>query len=368
LIAPIWSVENSHLLPFAPPAAWDGWFAIAIPARGSGLRWCKAHFYNLSARTGAYPFSLLEALGKRTEVMIAWADENEVHVHDVGVDGGALACFSSPLAIAYEDNFLFEGGAGRYEMSFALPGKRRTANFRFEAGWPIWWSRFGRMLQYVGLHSRVSMELADEGLLRPLDCFGVMEHVTGAAAPFDISRAPVSYHWDVLAFDGATSPFDSAAGLSIGFGGGTAIPLKAAACLPGSHPAGMRGLWVTYREVTEGEDAEGNPIMVPVRWEGVMRSRKGTLRYQAKAATPAACILPGGAMLGFDFECAWRSAGAVKTFTGTGFTEYGDFTGRLKGTGRRLTTIDEEKAAAEVRRLARLTAGGANGAGGAHGS
>ena len=331
MIAPIWSVENKHLLPFSPPAAWDGWFAIAIPPRESALRWCKAHFYNRSCAPGQYPFSLMEALGDRTEIMIAWATKDEVAVHQAGLDGGALTCFSSPLAVTYEDNFLLEGASGGYEMSFALPGKRRTANFRFEAGWPIWWSRFGRMLSYVGLHSRVSLELADEGSLRLLDSFGVMEHVTGASVPFDISRVPVSYHWDVLAFADAASPFDSAAGLSIGAGGETVIPLKAAASLPGARPWGMRGLWVTYREVDVDEDAFGNTIMVPLRWEGLMRNRKGTLRYEARAATPPAGILPGGSMLGFDFECTWSSAGARRTaFAGTGFCEYGDFSGRLR--------------------------------------
>jgi hypothetical protein len=337
VIAPIWSVENKHLLPFVPPAAWDGWFAIAIPPRASGLRWCKAHFYHRSCPAGEHPFSLLEALGEQTEVMIAWATEDEVAVHDAGLPEGTLTCFSSPLAVTYEDNFLFEGAAGGYEMSFALPGKRRSANFRFEAGWPIWWSRFGRMISYVGLHSRLSLELADEGSLKLLDSFGVMEHVTGAALPFDVRRVPVSYHWDVLAFEDAASPFDSAAGLSIGVGGGTFIPLKAAACLPGARPAGMRGLWVTYHEVDLDEDALGNTIMVPVRWEGLMRNRKGTLRYEAKAATPAAGILPGGAMLGFDFECTWTSGGSRKTsYAGTGFCEYGDFSGRLKDLPLRL--------------------------------
>lgn len=70
--------------------------------------------------------------------------------------------------------------------------------------------------------------------------------------------------------------------------------------------------------------------MTPLRWEGTLRSRDGIFRYRASAATPVAGNIPGGGMLGFDFEGDWRRPGyASSRWQGTGFTEYGDFSGRL---------------------------------------
>jgi hypothetical protein len=163
-----------------------------------------------------------------------------------------------------------------------------------------------------------------------------MEHVAGTAVPFDFPRfLPINFHWDVLAFEDADSPFDSAAGLSVGMRGKNVLPLKAGARLPGHEPAGMRGLWVKYVETTIAPDSSGRDIMVPLRWEGVMRSLEGTFSYEATAATPAAGILPGGAMLGFDFIGRWVAAGTrARLLRGTGFTEYGDFSGRLAARAR----------------------------------
>ncbi|MHB8896474.1 MAG: hypothetical protein ACYC99_15025, partial [Candidatus Geothermincolia bacterium] len=54
--------------------------------------------------------------------------------------------------------------------------------------------------------------------------------------------------------------------------------------------------------------------------------RSGTFRYTAKAATPVAKVIPGGGMLGFDFEGRWTSAGSRPAMlSGYGFNEYGDF-------------------------------------------
>jgi hypothetical protein len=69
----------------------------------------------------------------------------------------------------------------------------------------------------------------------------------------------------------------------------------------------------------------------------MMRSHRGTLRYEARASTPVAAILPQGGFLGFDFEARWTGRRSKKTFTGTGFSEYGGFTERLGRLTARLT-------------------------------
>jgi len=335
-------VDPKYLTPLAPRAAWDGWFAIAMFPAGSPLRWLKAHAYRRDDEPGRFPFSLVEGMGEQTEVMIAWANADEVEVKVSVVEPEPLTAAASPLRVALGESFLLEGKAPDYRMTFTLPANRGCASFNFRTGWPIWWAKFGPMLQYVGQHSGVSVDFPSRSVsgngseTLALDGFGVMEHVAGASASFDFTGTPLHFHWDVLAFDDAQSPFDSAAGLSIGMGGRTIVPLKAAARFPGSEARGMRGLWVKYREVTTGVDEAGNAIMVPVRWEGLMRSSQGTFRYEATAATPVAGIVPGGGMLGFDFEGRWTTRGSNRTtLRGYGFNEYGDFSGALEQLARR---------------------------------
>jgi len=330
------TVNHKYLVPLAPKAAWDGWFAIVIFPGDAPLRWLKAHFYNRAYTPGWYPLSLLEAIGESTEVLITWGSRHEVEVHQHRFEGNTVSAESSPLSIAFEDSFLLEGTAPHYRMSFSLPGSEVSARFEFETGWPIWWSRFGRLLQYVGQHSKAFAELVtDEGTFG-LEGLGVMEHVAGTAVPFDFTRAaPINFHWDVLAFEESTSPFDSAAGLSVGVEGKNVMPLRAGLRLPDHEPWRMRGLWVRYLETTVGRDLNDEEIMVPLRWQGKMRNLKGTFTYEATAATPAAGILPGGAMLGFDFTGRWVGRGShARLFSGTGFTEYGDFSGRLAAGAR----------------------------------
>lgn len=320
---------DKFFLPYQPKAGWDGWFGIAVFPAYAPVRWCKAHFYRRwsPAPPERYPLSLLESIGQRTEVMIATATTESVQVDMAdGFDLAPAVC-PNPLEIDFGDEMRLRKEESGYRLSYRVPGTEKAMDFKMDAGWPIYWSKFGRILQYVGVHSAASVSL-DKSTLNGL---GVIEHVTGASIPFDFRRVlPVTFHWDVLSFDKAVSRFDSAAGLSIGHGGNTLVPLKAAAQVPGEDPSNMRGLYLKYLEVESAAGENGGEVMVPVRWEGMMRSRHGTLRYEARASTPCALILPLGGMLGFDFEAVWTGHGKTKrTLIGTGFTEYGGFTSRL---------------------------------------
>lgn len=324
-------VRPEHLVPRAPRSSWDGWFAIAIFPDDSPVRWLKAHLFRRACRPGWHPLAAIEGLDERSEMLIAWAGAEGVEVLERGVEGETPEASSSPLRVSLEGRFLLEGTAPRYSMAFSMPGGQAGARFSFEAGWPIWWSRFGRALGYVGQHCATSVSLDHEASEKKLEGFGVMEHVCGISLPFDFTRLlPFHYHWDVLAFHTPGSPFDSAAGLSIGRRGETILRLKAAARLPGGRPEAMRGLSVRYLELSRTKNSHGAEIVVPVRWEGAMRGREGEFRYTAGSSTPVAPILPGGGMLGFDFEGEWVSpVTGVEAWRGTGFTEYGDFSGRL---------------------------------------
>jgi hypothetical protein len=325
------AIEPRYLVPLAPRAAWDGWFAIAIFPDGSPVRWLKAHLYSRSCKQGRYPFSLVEGIGENCEVCILWATTDGVKMRLSELPQGKESGSASPLMVDYDENFTLQGEWPEYKMRFALPGGHTVAHFDFSAGWPIWWSRFGPVLQYIGQHSHVTVSLSDEDTRLDLEGFGVIEHVAGAAAPFDITGVlPVHFHWDVIVFEDADSRFDSAAGLSFGALGTTLVPLKAAVQLPGREAMGMRGLWVRYLETSRETGPDGKDIMIPLRWEGVMRNRRGTFRYTARAATPVAKVIPGGGMLGFDFEGRWTSKGSRhQILRGYGFNEYGDFSGGL---------------------------------------
>lgn len=345
------TVKPKHLVPWAPRASWDGWFAICIFPPDSGMRWLKAHLYRCICKPGRRPLAAVEGFGDRSEMLITWGTEEGVEVHSFEVDAGGIVASSSPLRVELWDHFLLEGDAPNYIMSFKLPDGKTEARFTFETGWPIWWSRWGRILNYVGQHAAVRSTLIREGkdemqagieesrLEGEREGFGVMEHVCGVSLPFDFTRVlPVHYHWDVLAFHTSGSPFDSAAGLSIGRKGKNRVELRAAAQLPGCLPEAMKGLRPRYIEVNRETSKDGQERMIPVRWEGVLSSRSGRFRYEAHASTPVAAIIPGGGMLGFDFEGEWRpsnrgrkASGDTKatTWRGTGFSEYGDFSGLL---------------------------------------
>jgi len=332
-------VEPQHLVPHAPRAAWDGWFAIAILPRGCDVRWIKAHFYHSACRQGSTPFAAVEGFGGKTEAMVCWGGPAGVSVFrkELG-DDAAPSGTRFPLRVECPGLFRLDGASPRYEMRFSLPGEPVRARFEFEVGWPIWWSRWGRLLTYAGQHASVRTALVRRGAGEDevREGLGVMEHVSGAALPFDFTRRlPFHYHWDVLAFHTPGSPADAAAGLSFGRGGETWIALRAAARLPGRAPEPMQGLRVRYLQTSLVQDEQGREVMVPLRWEGSMRSASGRFRYEAVSATPLATILPGGGMIGFDFQGEWTSAASgPRSWEGTGFCEIGDFSGGLAARAR----------------------------------
>jgi len=324
-------VEPKHLVPWVPRASWDGWFGIGIFPPGAPLRWVKAHFFHRACAPGKHPLAAVEGLDAESELALVWATPDEV-VQLRGETGSERPVSSpSPFRVSMEDRFLLEGAAPRYSLAVKLAEHQAEARFAFETGWPIWWSRWGRLLAYAGQHAAAHLSLTHLGREQSLQGFGVLEHVCGISLPFDFTRRlPLHYHWDVLAFHTPGSPFDSAAGLSLGRQGQTLFPLRAAARLPGRSAEAMQGLVVRYLETSRTEGPAGEARMLPLRWEGTLRSRAGTFRYWAAAATPVVGNIPGGGMLGFDFEGEWSRPGSgTRRWQGTGFTEYGDFSGRL---------------------------------------
>jgi len=331
-------VRPRHLLPMVPRASWDGWFAIALFPPEAPLRWLKAHLFHRACRPGRHPLAVFEGMDAVSELVIMFADTRETTISRCDLNLTKLQSTTSPFCVEAPNCFRFAGETPQFTMDFRLPEAQTRASFRFTTDWPIWWSRWGRLLHYVGQHAMVTAELERAGRKIMHSGLGVMEHVCGAAPPFDVTRlAPLHWHWDVLSFTTPDDPGASAAGLALGLGGRTRVRLRAGLRLPGEKARALRGLDVRYLEFSEEPGPDGRPIAVPQAWEGVMNNRRGELRYEARRATPVAKVVPGGGFLGFDFTAEWRPPrGASRPLSGVGFCEYGDFMRRLtnrRGTG-----------------------------------
>lgn len=324
-------VRPRHLLPWAPRAAWDGWFAIAVFPPDAPWRWLKAHLFHRACRPGRHPLAVFEGMDAASELTIMYADSHGATILRRDLDLTGLRSVAAPFLVEAPDRFRFGGEAPHYTMDFYLSEENARAAFHFTTGWPIWWSRWGRMLHYAGQHARVEADFEHAGRRFSGVGLGVMEHVCGAAMPVDVTRlAPLHWHWDVLSFAAPVDPFASAAGLALGMGGHTRVRLRASLRLPDEKQRAMRGLHIRYRELSEEPGPDGRPIAVPQTWEGVMTDRHGEFHYQARRATPVAKVVPGGGFLGFDFTAEWRPrSGATRPLSGAGFCEYGDFWRRL---------------------------------------
>lgn len=317
------------LVSFKPHSSWDGWFAIAIFPQGNELLWLKAHLFMRSCGKRMHPVASFEGMDRHSELMISYAGTEALHVETRQIDTETLFSNETPFKVELGGIFKFQGAEDKYSMHFKMPGTGTVARFDFIPGWPVWWSKWGSLLHYIGQHSQVSASVQGKDINAGLKGFGVVEHVCGFSLPFDITKVmPVNYHWDVLAFHTPDAPFDSAAGLLLGYKSKVFIGLRSAAKFPGKSVKAMKGLHVTYLEIAEDDDGNGKKISRPLRWQGKMESKEGVFNYIARSSTPLAKIIPGGGMQGFIFEGELKTkTGASRNFTGTGFSEYGNFAG-----------------------------------------
>ncbi len=321
--------KPGDLVSFKPRSSWDGWFAIAIFPLGSDLLWLKAHMFMRSCGKKMHPVASFEGMDRHSELMISYAGAEDLHVETRQIDTGRLTSSENPLNVELEDIFKFEGTEGKYQMHFKMPGTGTVARFDFISGWPLWWSKWGSLLHYIGQHCQVRASVQGKDINTGLKGFGVVEHVCGFSLPFDITKVlPVNYHWDVLAFHTPDAPFDSAAGLFLGYKSKAFIGLRAAVKFPERPATAMKGLHVEYLETAEEVDGKGKIISRPLKWQGKMESEEGIFNYIAKSSTPLAKIIPGGGMQGFIFEGEMKlKSGGSGILTGTGFSEYGNFAG-----------------------------------------
>jgi hypothetical protein len=180
--------------------------------------------------------------------------------------------------------------------------ERPRVEARVEVGPAAWWARFPRVLSYRTAFGTVRWR-DDAG-----ESTGValLERAWGADVPFDVAAfAPRRWQWDVL----TTAAGDVHAALRVGSVGMRTMSRVA------SSPRVSTGYDVRLR-VRDWRSEEGRSV--PATWEGVLRTRAGLLRYEARASTPVAPMVPDGGFVGTTWTGEWNG----HPVAGTGFTEY----------------------------------------------
>jgi len=241
-------------------AAWDGWFFIAIFPDGE---WCKIHAFSGGKSLEKHCLAALEGLdgGPQQVTLVGRASGVERRAGDVAIGADGV--------------------------------RGRGVEASVDARDPFFWIRAPRVLTYFSAtgRARVTIDGAARGGL------GLLEHAWGAETRLDVARlAPRSWQWDVLSL--GDDRF--CAGLAIhGFGARGAARLST-----GGDLVPVRGVRIRTR-------APGRA------WSGALRTPRGTLRYDARAATPIAAEVDGGGFVGFT----WEGDLAGEPLGGAGFSE-----------------------------------------------
>ncbi len=290
-------MEESRLGRRVPPAAWEAYLLIGVFPDGSAHAWTKAHVFVGRARPGWHCLSAAEALDGPGETVVLSADSKRIEKHAWSVD--ERTCERARGAWQVKAPGLEWAGFPASVLSVREPAR---IDARVEAGSGAWWVEVPRVLSYFTAFGRVTWSDA-AGESRGV---ALLERAWGADAPLDVAKlAPRRWQWDVLVGDdGAVH-----AGLWVA-GVGLRTMARAREGDPVSTGRAMRVRVKSWRQELGRR--------VPEAWEGEMRTRAGMLRYEARASTPVAAMVPGGGFVGMTWEGKWEG----RRVRGTGFSEY----------------------------------------------
>jgi hypothetical protein len=245
--------------------SWEARFFIAIFPNGE---WCKVHAFSGGKHAGLHCTSALEAL-----------DGEPQHVAMIG---------RSDRVERRADGASFEGNVVR------ASGVEASTDARDR----FFWIRVPRVLSYYSATG--SARVSIDGVTR--DAFGVLEHAWGGETRLDVAAlAPKKWQWDVLHLDSRHGGDRFFAGLALhGFGVHGAARID-----DGGGLSRVNRLRIDAHEPGK-------------KWSGVLVTRRGTLRYQARAATPVLSEIDGGGFVGFE----WDGTLHGKRVNGAGFSEF----------------------------------------------
>ncbi|MBI3184556.1 MAG: hypothetical protein HYZ28_20670 [Myxococcales bacterium] len=319
-----------------PEAAWEGWFFIFVGG-GGRVRWAKSHLFLSRPIPGWHPISAVEGLVAPGEAVALIAEEGAVHRARFELDRrevqssreapsspagpigpseveGRAEFERSPLSVAAPERFRLSEEPSRLLASAG--GERCGFEVELLGCEPVKWIGLGGLLSYGGAFGAARGAFGIGGESVASSGLGMVEHAFGGRVPFDPARrAPERWHWDVLVFEGDTAALMV---LSIRLPVLGWRVIRSRGRLPEAEAASPSGA-VEYLEL-----ASEGAATYPRRWRGTVNSRRGALRYEARAATPIAPVAPGGGFLGFDFEAGWTARGGrERALKGRGFCECG---------------------------------------------
>ncbi len=278
-----------------PPARWEAYLLIGIFPPGSPHAWAKAHVFVGRARAGRHCVSAVEALDGPGEAAVLSASESRVRRDAWSIDDAS--CQRAPSGWSVKAPRLEWAGFPASRLAVGEPDVAATAT----AGKGAWWARVPRVLSYFSAFGTVTWRDA-MGESRGL---ALLERAWGTDVPVDVAAlAPRRWQWDVL----ATGDGLVCAGLCV-----AGVGLRTMSRLEHGELATGRRMSVRTRSWRSEQERR-----VPERWEGNMRTSAGTLRYEARAATPVAPVVPGGGFVGTTWQGEWQG----RSVGGTGFTEY----------------------------------------------
>lgn len=283
-----------------PPAAWEAYLLVGVFPGGSAHAWTKAHVFVGRARAGRHCLSAVEALDGPGEAVVLSADADGIARHALPLDAASCRRARDGWTVS----------APRIAWS-GFPESRLVVDdphvdARVTAGPVGWWARVPRVLSYASAFGEVTWR-DPRGESRGL---ALLEHAWGADAPVDVAAlAPGRWQWDVLREDGG--------------GAHAALVVGGAGLRTMSRVAGATSIATGWRvRVRVRAWGEHDGRRVPLRWDGVLRTRAGTLHYTAHAETQVAPMVPGGGFLGTTWDGEWKDAAGTRDARGTGFTEY----------------------------------------------
>lgn len=289
-------MDESRLGRRAPPAAWEAYLLVGVFPQGSVHAWTKAHVFVGRARPGRHCLSAVEALDGAGEAVVLTADPVRVVERAWSVDDRSCERARGLWSVK-APGLQWDGFPGS-----VLEVSEPSVTARVEAGPGAWWARLPRVLSYFTAFGRLRWSDA-AGESRGV---ALLERAWGADVPVDVAKlAPRRWQWDVLVGeDGAVH-----AGLCVA---GVGLRTMALVRERGDVSTG-RAMHVKVRSWRQEQGRR-----VPEAWDGQVKTRAGVLRYQARASTPVAAMVPGGGFVGTTWDGEWYG----RAVRGTGFSEY----------------------------------------------
>jgi hypothetical protein len=294
-----------HLGRRSPPAAWEAYLLIGVFPAGAPLRWCKVQLFSGGRHPGRVCLSALEEMtGPGRRLLLFGREDGVVERDETAFPYGDLRAAAGRWDVSLP-GLGWAGALASLELSVETPAVHAVTRSTDV----LFWIDLPFVLTYFSAFGEVAVETPWGRAVG----LGVVEHAWGADSPFDPRRlAPRAWHWDVLALGAAAG----VAGLEVG-PRGRRLPLRSGGVVPEVGFVTGRGL---RTEVTGWQEQEGRAV--PVEWRGELALGARTLRYDARATTRVAPVVPRGGFLGFSFAGELEGRGRTTPLTGSGFCEY----------------------------------------------